>query len=187
MIRRMKKSVFVLLIFFLFQGCVARMPGSPIIPQDARIIQQVPFYEDTGYQCGPSSLAAVMNYWAGKNNTLNKTLPENISSEIYSKDARGVLGMDMEFYARKNGFLTKQYSGSIDDLKENVLKDIPLIILVDYGVSFYQRNHFMVVTGFSGDGIILHSGMQVKYMPFDDLEKIWRKTDHWTLIIQPSD
>lgn len=183
---QIRKTLYILLVF-VCTGCIAGLSGSLRIPEDARIIKQVPLYEDTGYQCGPSSLAAVMNYWAGKGHLLAEVSPAAIRSEIYSEGARGVLGMDMEFYARKHGFRTRQYSGSINDLRDNVNKEIPPIILVDHGSSFYQKNHFMVVTGYSGDGIIVQSGIEKKHIRFDVLEAIWQKTHHWTLVLQPLD
>jgi ABC-type bacteriocin/lantibiotic exporter with double-glycine peptidase domain len=128
-----------------------------------------------------------MNYWYAKRHSITPVTPEKISSEVYSKGARGTLGIDLEFYAKKNGFQTMQYSGSIDDLRNNILNEIPIIILVDYGTFFYQRNHFMVVTGYSSNGIIAHSGSEEKTISFNELKKIWRKTRFWTLIVKPSD
>lgn len=181
----MKRILFILPLVLLFQACMARLSGSPVIPNDAIILRQVPLYEDTSYQCGPSTLAAVMNYWAGKDHSISETAPEKISSDIYSSGARGVLGMDIERYAQKHGFQTRQYSGSTDDLRQNVLRGVPPVILVDHGMSFYQKNHFVVVTGYSSTGVVLHSGAEEIFMPFDTLEEIWRKTDHWTLLVQP--
>lgn len=160
-------------------------PASPA--PDVRIIPDVPFFADEHYQCGPSSLAAVMNYWYARTGSLHRISPEKISSEIYSEGARGTLGMDIEIYARKSGFETMQYSGSIDDIKHNVLKEVPIIIFVDYGVLLYQKNHFMVVTGYRDDGIIVHSGSEEKLVPYAELQKIWRKTRYWTLVIRPQD
>jgi len=95
-------------------GCAGNIADIPY-PEDAWVIRKVPFYEDTGHQCGPSSLAAVINYWRDKFDNPVSVTPEGISSEVYSKEARGTLGMDLEFYARKKGFEASQYRGSIDD------------------------------------------------------------------------
>lgn len=182
------KRAFCLLLFFAFlTGCAGRITGSIQSPADVRIIQNVPFYADTDHQCGPSSLASVMNYWQSKNLSLSAVTPEEIRAAVYSEGARGTLGIDLEFYARKNGFQTMQYSGSIDDLRNNIQNKIPVIILVDYGVYFYQRNHYLVVTGYSNDSIIAHSGREEKIISFNELEEIWGKTRFWTLIVKPSD
>ena len=183
----MKKAFCLLMLFIFFQGCTGKISGSTYLQEKVQVIQEVPFYEDTNYQCGPSSLASVMNYWYAKRHSFTHVTPEKISSEVYSKGARGTLGMDLEFYAKKSGFQTMQYSGSIDDLRNNILNEIPIIILVDYGAFFYQRNHFMVVTGYSSDGIIVHSGSEEKTISLNELKKIWEKTRFWTLIVKPLD
>lgn len=182
----MKKAFFILSLLLILHGCAGKISDIPY-PAGAQVIREVPFYEDTDHQCGPSSLAAVINYWRNKLNESVSATPEGISSDVYSKDAGGTLGMDLEFYARKKGFETRQYAGSIEDLKKNILAEIPPIILVDYGIFVYQRNHFMVVTGYMGNDIIVHSGKEEKIMRFDELNRIWEKTGFWTLVVKPSD
>ncbi|MBI5212756.1 MAG: C39 family peptidase, partial [Nitrospirae bacterium] len=66
-------------------------------------INKVPFYPQEDYQCGPASLAGVMNYWGVD------IKPEDIAKEIYSSSARGTLDIDMFIYANKKGFHAQQY------------------------------------------------------------------------------
>ena len=61
-------------------GCVSAdqfLTGEerPLSP-NALYVKQVPFYPQTQYQCGPASLATVLNYW-GRHVT-----PEQIAQEI---------------------------------------------------------------------------------------------------------
>ena len=183
----MKKAFCVLLLSAVLTGCAGMTAEGIKYPADVRIIHDVPFYEDTNHQCGPSSLASVINYWQGRNPSLKSVTPQEISSAVYSEGARGTLGIDLEFYAGKNGFQTMQYSSGIEDLRSRINNDIPVIILVDLGAFFYQRNHFMVVTGYGSNEIIAHSGREEKIISFDELEKIWEKTRFWTLIVKPRD
>lgn len=183
----MKKTFILLFLFAILPGCARTISNISHGPADARIIGDIPFYEDTGNQCGPSSLAAVVHYWRNKVNYPVSATPEEIRSEVYSENARGTLGMDLAWYARKKGFETRQYTGGIEDLKKNIREEIPPIILVDYGVFVYQRNHFMVVTGYGSDDIIVHSGREEKIIGFDELKKIWGKTGFWTLVVKPLD
>jgi ABC-type bacteriocin/lantibiotic exporter with double-glycine peptidase domain len=181
----MKKFFCLLMLSAVLTGCAGMAAESIQSPADVRMIRNVPFYEDTNHQCGPSSLASVMNYWHSRKPSLNIVTPRGISSAVYSEGAGGTLGIDLEFYARKHGFQTMQYSGSIEDLRKEILNDIPVIILVDFGALFYQRNHFMVVTGYSSKGIIAHSGLEEKIISFDELGRIWGKTHFWTLVVKP--
>lgn len=143
------------------------------------IINDVPFYPQRDYQCGPSSLAGVLNYYG-----LNVS-PEEIASEIYSSSARGTLDLDLLFYAQKKGLSAKKYRGSIDDLKEKIKDGYPVIVLVDYGYGPLQANHFMVILGFNKAGIFANSGKEEKkFIPYGDFLKIWERTGYWTLLIK---
>ena len=91
---------------FLIASC--RTPGMTSLPSDARIIGNVPFYEQEIYQCGPSALASVLNYWN------IPVTPEQIAGEIFSKSARGTLNLDMILYAQGKGLYAEQYRGSVE-------------------------------------------------------------------------
>lgn len=144
------------------------------------IIENVPFYSQETYQCGPVSLASVLNYWG-----INIT-PQDIAKEIYSEAARGTLNIDMVLYAQRKGLNAIQYKGSIEDLKKNVESGYPVIILVDYGFSLYNANHFMVVVGYNEHGLTVNSGKDKgKFISAEDFLKAWEKTNYWTLLIKP--
>jgi len=143
------------------------------------LIKAVPFYPQESYQCGPASLAMVMNY---RNVTVK---PEEIAEDIYSKSARGTLNLDMVLYAQRKGLSALQYQGSLRDLKTNIDSGNPLLVLVDYGFSFYQSGHFMVVVGYNESSVIVNSGkMKAHFIPEKEFLKVWGKTNYWTLLIQ---
>ena len=172
-------SLFILFILLLLCSCtpVSSLPAT----SNSHIIENVPFYSQETYQCGPAALAGVLNYWG-----VPET-PEEIAGEIFSKSARGTLNIDMELYAQKKGLRAESYKGSIEDIKEKIHDGYPLIVLVDMGVLFYQANHFMVITGFSEDGVIVNSGkMKHGILSWKDFHRAWEKTHFWTLFITPS-
>ena len=144
------------------------------------LLNNVPFYPQEEYQCGPSSLAGVLNYWGVH------VSPDDIAKEIYSKSARGTLTIDMVLYAQKMGLSATHYRGSVDNLKKNIDSGYPIIVLVDYGISLYQVNHFMVVIGYNEHGVIVNSEKENgKFIPEEDFTKSWEKTKYWTLLIKP--
>ena len=167
---------FVLIPLFL-SSCVAvqEVPESGL----NHMIDNVPFYPGETNQCGPVSLAGVLNYWGVS------VTPEEIARDIFSESAGGTLDIDMMIYARRKGLYAEQYEGSMDDIRRNIRLGRPLIVLVDYGFSFYQRNHFMVLVGYNEQGVIVNSGdKREKMIPEKDFLKIWRKTNSWTLLIK---
>ena len=168
---------FFILFIFLFCSCVAIKDLSK-----NRIIENVPFHTQTEYQCGPASLAGVLNYWG------IKVTPEEIAGEIYSNSARGTLNIDMVLYAQRKGLKAIQYKGNIQDLRKNIDVGYPIIVFVDQGFSFYQANHFMVVIGYNENGVIANSGKDnEKFISEKDFVRSWKKTKFWTLLIRPNE
>ena len=141
-------------------------------------IENMPFYQQESYQCGPASLAGILNYWGVA------VTPDEIARNIFSASARGTLTIDMVLYAQQKGLSAEQYKGSIENLKQNIDSGLPVVVLVDYGGILYQMNHFMVIIGYNEYGILANSGKDnEKFIPEDDFLKAWEKTNFWTLRI----
>jgi len=159
---------------------IACSTGSVRFDSNPILIDNVPFYPQEEYQCGPASLASVLNYWGVH------VTPDGIAKEIYSKSARGTLTIDMIIFAQKKGLNAIHYKGSVEDLKKNIDSGYPVIVFVDYGISLYQVNHFMVVIGYSGNDVIVNSGKdKEKFISEEDFTKAWERTKYWTLLIKP--
>ncbi len=160
-----------------FKNAQGIMPGGL---QSARILQKVPFYPQGDHQCGPASMAEVLNYFGAK------TTPEGVASSIYSKTARGTLGIDMLIYPAHAGFKASQYSGGQRDIVSKIDRGLPLIVFVDYGFWVYQRGHFMVVVGYDANGPVVHSGDEpFEHIPWEEFMAPWKRTGYWTLLITP--
>ncbi|OPY71285.1 MAG: Peptidase C39 family protein [Syntrophorhabdus sp. PtaU1.Bin002] len=174
----------IVVLLFSFCGCAHR---AGLIPSVARYIENVPYFAQEDFQCGPAALATVVNYWYLKDRSARQLSIENIVADIYSPSARGVLGVDLGLYARKLGFDVTDRAGSVEDIKRNIDLGVPVVILVDYGMFAYQQNHFMVVKGYTNDGVIVNSGREENQVILaEDLNKIWKKTGFWSLIVRPS-
>ncbi|MEW6585844.1 MAG: C39 family peptidase [Nitrospirota bacterium] len=169
----------LIVVLFVTTSCTS-MQTLPE-PKDVHLIRNVPFYEQEAYQCGPASLSNVLNYWG------IRVTPEQIAEEIFSKSARGTLTIDMILYAQRAGLRAEQYRGDIGDIKKKISGGFPLIVLVDYGFSFYKQHHFMVIVGYAEQGVIVHSGKtREKLIPWNDFMKTWEKTEYWTLLVKKS-
>jgi predicted double-glycine peptidase len=183
----MNKKLRWLLTVLLLVGPVCCTPGGVRPGEGDIVISGIPFFTQEAYQCGPAALATVLDYWYRKTGTETWLTPEQIAADIYSPTAKGVLGIDLELYGRRQGFEARQYPGSLNDLRRSVDDGVPVVILVDYGVSLYEVNHFMVVTGHTKDGVIVNSGKtENQRISGRELEKIWKKARYWTLILEPS-
>ena len=172
------RSILPLLLFYILFSCIKTFSVSE--SKSVHVIDNVPFYPQEVYQCGPSSLSGVLNYYGVD------VSPEDIAQQIYSASARGTLNIDMILYAEKKGLTANLYKSSFQDIKSKVNLSYPLIVMVDYGFWIFQRNHFMVVVGYNEDGIIVNSGReQLKFIPLEDFLRSWKRTEFWSLLLTP--
>jgi ABC-type bacteriocin/lantibiotic exporter with double-glycine peptidase domain len=158
-------------------ACAARVD----VPMtgDVRLIENVPFFPQEDFQCGPASLAMVLNHRG-----IHVT-PDEIAKEIFSQSAGGTLTIDMVLYAEKRGLTALQYVGNMRELKSAIDSGYPTIVLVDYGYSLYKRNHYMVVKGYNRRGVIVNSGRDSnRFIKEEDFLNAWGKTNFWTLVIK---
>jgi predicted double-glycine peptidase len=94
----------------------------------------------------------------------------------------------MVLYAQKKGLLATQYEGNSGDVRTNVGSGHPIIVLVGYGFSIVQKNHFMVIIGYNDHGVIVNSGKDKrKFISEMDFLSSWEKTKFWTLLIKPDE
>ncbi len=176
-----RKRIFrlFLLLLLLITACSAA-PVHRIDHNAAiRLIPQIPFHPQDDFQCGPASLAAVLNFYG------TDVTPAQIAAKIFSATARGTLDWDMVFFAESHGFKVRRYAGTEEDVRNNVEKGKPLIALVDYGYWVYEKRHFLVITGYYREGFIVNSGdMQQLFLPRDEFLKVWKKAGFLTLLIE---
>lgn len=144
-------------------------------------IQDVPFYPGEEYQCGPTVLAGVLKYLG------HDIKPEKISKEVYLRNVRGTLNMDMAGFARKFDDLTvTEVRGDMALLKENLSMGHPLIVFVDLGIWSIRKGHYMLVVGYDDGrgGVIVYSGKERdKLIRYEDFLRIWKRGSYWMLRI----
>ena len=173
---------FVLFALIIFQGCAAGPDSvtSEVSPSiGSGRVNKVPFYPQVSFQCGPASLAGVLNFFG------EGVTPEEIADAIFRRDIRGTVTLDMVLYARKRGFFAEWYNGSVDDIRRSVDGRIPLIVMVDFGFARVSKNHFMVVVGYSPEGVIANSGkIREKLIPWKAFLARWNRTKRWALRIE---
>jgi ABC-type bacteriocin/lantibiotic exporter with double-glycine peptidase domain len=155
---------------------------SIIRPSQTVIIEEVPFFPQLDYQCGPASLAGVLSYYG------DHVGPDEIAEAIYRENIRGTVSLDMVLYVRNRGFASKWYKGSTDDIIRAVDRGNPVIVMIDLGFSLARAYHYMVITGYSFKGVIANTGTSPqKLISWEKFMSQWDKTHNWTLLITPKE
>lgn len=175
----LRALIFGLLCCLLATGCIPgpRLPApDPHRPATSRLIDGLPFHPQETYQCGPASLAGVMNHLG------YEVSPETIADAIFRKDLHGTLSLDLALYPRTVGLKSRFYEGSVADLMAAIDSGIPLVVMVDNGVGPVSSYHFMVVAGYAPDAVIVNSGRtRGQRQPWNDFIATWDRAGRWTL------
>lgn len=170
------QPLLILFILVLLTGCAGHPPGE----SPTALIDNVPFYPDRSYRCGPASMAGVLNYWDVK------VTKERIARQIYSSNARGTLTVDMIHYAREQGLVTNELPPNVNAIKQSVRDGTPVILLLDSSGPFTEQNHFVVVVGYSDGYAIINSGeTERKWIGWKRLRFRWKQVDNWGITVSP--
>ena len=165
------------------RATVSRSTGHAAAAELTVHLMTVPFYPDDTDQCGPSSLASILNFW-GKNVT-----PAELKAEVYIKRLKGSLPMDMLPALEAHGLSGQIISGSFEDMKTELRSGRPLIAYLDFGTRRHPIGHYVVVTGYDDRrrGLYIHSSMKKdKFASYDRFDRGWKDTDHWLLLAMPA-
>ena len=145
------------------------------------LLEQVPFFPQQTYQCGPSSLAMLL-VWTGLELT-----PEGLTADVYTPGLQGSLQSSLISAARQHGRIAYPIKG-FQDLFMELNAGHPVIVLQNLGLFWYPKYHYAVVIGYENNGqtIILHSGEKAaKRISKRVFENTWARAGYWGLLILP--
>jgi len=141
-------------------------------------IEGVPFIRQDSQFCGPASLASVMAFHG---------VPEDqktIGAKVYSEKLQGALITDLERYARQKGFETKSGQGTVEELKAEMDRRRPVMVLVDLGFWVVSKPHYLVVIGYDDEGFTAHDGYTpANRYPYARFNEIWGKMGYVYLLV----
>jgi len=163
--RDLKRISATLLILLASNALALEIEGVPFIRQDSQF-------------CGPASLASVMTFHG---------VPEDqntIGAAVYSEKLQGALITDLEKYARQKRFETKSGRGTVEELKAEMDRKRPVIVLVDLGFWVVSKPHYLVVFGYDAKGFTAHDGFVAsKRYHYDEFREIWGKMGNAYLLV----
>ncbi|HEU5138087.1 MAG TPA: PA2778 family cysteine peptidase [Steroidobacteraceae bacterium] len=152
------RFAFLLASTGLLSACVTREPFIPAhLPAGAQQgveLDATPFFPQDKYQCGPAALATVL---VASN---ADTTPEALVPVVYLPARKGSLQVEMQAAPRRFGRLSYELSRNLQSILEELAAGRPVLVLHNYGLSFWPRWHYAVVIGYDAatDSFILRSG-----------------------------
>lgn len=179
------------MLALLLAGC-ATSPQWPLATsehsdsslQHRVLLNQVPFYPQERYQCGPASLATMLN-----SQGLN-TSPQALRKRVYIPGREGSLQVEMVAAGRDYGMLVYPLDKRLQSLLEEVAEGHPVLVLQNLLFDWWPQWHFAVVVGFDGQKqtLILNSGTRKHYeMPVKAFSATWARADNWAVVMLPPD
>ncbi|MDW7773896.1 MAG: PA2778 family cysteine peptidase [Desulfobulbaceae bacterium] len=148
---------------------------------DRAIIEGVPFYPQEKFQCGPASLAMVLN-WSGLHIS-----PEKLVPEVYTPGREGGLQSALIASARRHGRIAYPITG-MDMLFAELNAGRPALVLLNLSFSWFPRWHYAVVYGYDREAelFFLHSGTREgEELSFRVFNNIWSRSGFWGLLVLP--
>jgi tetratricopeptide (TPR) repeat protein len=178
----------LLVSLFLLAGCQtppqtrALLLKPPTINKQ-HLIDDVPFYPQQQYYCGPTTLAEVAGYF---NYIVS---PEQIAPLTFVPGLQGSLQIEMVAATRQLGMVAYAQQGNLELLLALVANNIPIIVLQNNGIGLFPQWHYAVVIGYdlNTQKITLHTGVTPNHtLNFATFERTWQRGQYWMLAMLPT-
>lgn len=178
---RQMRCVVPLLTALLLAGCASH-PGRQVLRDaDAAVeLQQVPFFAQQEFQCGPAALATVL-----RADDVAIT-PEQLVPEIYVPGRKGSLQAELLAATRRHGRVPYVLPPSLAPVLTELQAGRPVLVLQNLGIRRWPLWHYAVLVGFDPgtDSFLLRSGekfrLQVSARAF---LASWERGDHWAMVV----
>ncbi|GAA6130360.1 PA2778 family cysteine peptidase [Halopseudomonas sabulinigri] len=159
----------------------AQLP--PDIQQQQRL-DDVPFFAQDEYQCGPAALAMVLNQ-----RHVDVT-PAALKERVYIPERKGSLQVEMVAAARDQGMLVYPLEPELQAILSEVDAGNAVLVMQNLGLSWFPQWHYAVVVGYdlNAQELLLHSGLQeAQREPFKLFLRTWGRAENWARVIMPAD
>jgi len=153
-------------------------PSLPVEP--FRELAETPFFPQDKYQCGPASLAMVLNA-AGAG-----VSPQQLQPLVYLPGNKGSLQAEMLAAASHYGYLAVPVPATLDSLLQELSDGRPVLVLQNLGVAALPLWHYAVVIGYDLEQRIfyLRSGRdRRKVYSFGRFLKTWSRAGNWAMVV----
>lgn len=173
-LRNLLTALFLLL---LVTGCAQKRISLPIEPGYTVLLEDIPFFAQEDYQCGPAALAMVLGA-SGVD-----VHPDALAPLTYIPERRGSLQLELIGAARKYQRIPFEIEPTPDALVDELKAGRPVLVLQNYGLESLPAYHYAVVIGAAQDEVFLRSGTTRElHMGLSKFLITWIRPGSWGLI-----
>lgn len=184
--RSICKAAVALTLCLALAGCastpqtgelLARPPGDLPV---AATVDNVPFYPQEAYQCGPAALATVLSH-----SGVSLEGPGELVPEVYIPARQGSLQPEMLATARRFGRVSYPLVGELEAVLREVTAGHPVVVFQNLGLNWLPQWHYAVLVGYdlAGEEVLLRSGTTENHDTSLKLfERTWQRGGHWAFV-----
>lgn len=166
--------------------------GVPLNLDDTRLngllnsstIPNISYYPQIEDQCGPSSLATMLDFQGVD------ISPEALKGKVYIPGKEGAVTTEIIARARQYGLLVYPLEPNLINILTEINAGNPVLVMQNLGFDWLPAWHFSVAFGYDLERqkISLRSGTEFKKeLTFRLFQRTWERADSWAIIIvQPS-
>ena len=148
------------------------------------LLADVPFYPQEKYQCGPASLATMLNSQG------LSTDPDILKELVYIPGREGSLQVEMVAGARSHNMVVYPLQPEIDAVLAEVTAGNPVLVMQNLRFNWWPQWHFAVVVGYDAreEELVLNTDTRQHYrMPYKAFHATWNRAERWAMVILPPD
>lgn len=146
------------------------------------LLDDVPFHAQRDYQCGPASLAMVLND-GGFDVDVDTLIPQ-----VFLPGREGSVQPEMLATVRRHGRIPFVIEGRLDALLTEVASGHPVVVMQNLALPAWPMWHYAVAIGFDldRDELILHSGEEPRRVEsFRRFDATWARSERWAFVALP--
>ena len=176
----------------LFLGLVALLGGCATTPPlsettrstapERQVIDNVPFHGQRDYQCGPATLAMLLDH-ADRPADVNELIPQ-----VFLPGREGSVQPEMLATVRRHGLVPFVIPGTMDALVTETAAGHPVAVLQNLSLPWWPAWHYALVIGYDlgEERLVLHSGKTPRRdMDMGRFDATWARSDRWAFVALP--
>lgn len=177
----------VLLLALLLPTLLSGCARSPVLLESTKAslapqteLTEVPFYAQTAYQCGPATLAMVLNH-QGVDAGLEQLIPQ-----VFLPGREGSVQPEMLATVRRYKQLAIPVRGTMDALLGHLEAGDPVVVMQNLALPAFPMWHYAVAIGFDlpNETLILRSGEIERHtMSFSRFDATWARSERWGFVV----